>query len=234
MPRIRYLKPEFFSDEDLCALPFQTRLTFAGLWCYADKSGRLEDRPKFLKAMIFPYDNVDIEKQLHSLTSPKRFINRYESEGRKLIEIVNWEKHQRPHHTEKESSFPPYNPLMEKGMEKGMGMEKQLNPSTELRNGEITVKTPLNGNFESFWSAYPKKIGKKDALKSWEKSKDKPPIESILKAIEKQKESEQWKREGGQFIPNPATWINQGRWMDEVKSKEESWREKAKAELGLR
>ncbi len=142
MARIRYLKPEFFTDEDLCSLPYQTRLAFEGLWCYADKAGRLEDRPKFLKISIFPYDNVDMEKQLDSLTCPKPFINRYKVEGKRYIQIVNWEKHQRPHHTERESFFPPAPPI--NTMEKGMGMGSVHDGSAELRNGELTVKTPLN------------------------------------------------------------------------------------------
>lgn len=148
MPRIRYLKPEFFSDEDLCSLPYQTRLAFAGLWCYADKSGILEDRPKFLKVSIFPYDSIDMEKQLQALTRPKPFIHRYETEGKRYIQIISWHKHQKPHHTEKDSIFPPVPPLntKEKGMEKGMGMEKQLEASVELRNGETTVKKPLSYN----------------------------------------------------------------------------------------
>lgn len=172
MPRIRYLKPEFFSDEDLAELKYEARLTFAGLWCYADKAGRLEDRPKFLKAMIFPYDNVDIEKQLQSLAI-KPFIVRYEAEGRRLIEIVNWDKHQKPHHTEADSKFPPTPPLKEKGMEKGMGMgmEKQLNPSAPTNNVQITVKDPLeiesvdksdtSDSFDTFWDIYPSRNGKK-------------------------------------------------------------------------
>jgi len=143
MPRIRYLKPEFFSDESLAEFKFETRLAYAGLWCYADKEGRLEDRPKYLKAMIFPYDNVDMKKQLDLLSSCKSgktypFIQRYEVEGVKLIQITKWKKHQKPHHTEKESIFPPIPPLKEKGMEKGM--ENQLNGNVELNNGEITVK----------------------------------------------------------------------------------------------
>jgi len=142
MPRIRYIKPEFFSDEDLAELHFETRLAFAGLWCYADKSGRLEDRPKFLKAMIFPYDDIDMEKQLQILNNPKKngtaFIIRYEVKGLKLIQIVNWDKHQKPHHTERDSIFPPHPPF------KGMGMEKQNEGSPELTNGEITVKQTLN------------------------------------------------------------------------------------------
>lgn len=147
MPRIRYLKPEFFSDEDLGTLPFQTRLTFEGLWCYADKAGRLEYRPKYLKAMIFPYDNIKIEKEIESLaigkTNGNPFIQLYEIEERQYIQIIQWDKHQRPHHTEKESEIPPAPPLIkEKGMEKG----NQLEASKELRNGELTVKEPLKNN----------------------------------------------------------------------------------------
>ena len=154
MARIRYIKPEFFSDEDLAELKFETRLTFAGLWCFADRLGRLEDRPKFLKAMIFPYDNVDMEKQLQAL-SAKPFIQRYEVEGKKFIQIINWEKHQKPHHTEADSKIPPAPPLKEKGDFKGNG-ECQAE-SSELDNGELTVKEPLvsgrtapsNGDFLS-------------------------------------------------------------------------------------
>jgi len=147
MARIRYLKPDFFKDEDLAELPFEVRLFFAGLWNFADKSGRLEERPKRLKVEIFPYDKVDIEKCLKLLSKPKNgsnkpFIQRYAVENEHYIQIVNWEKHQKPHHTESDSKIPPA-PPMEKGTIKEKGMEKQLKASKRLRNGEITVKEPL-------------------------------------------------------------------------------------------
>ena len=40
-------------------------------------------------------------------------------------------------------------------------------------------------------------------------------FEKIMQAVATAKVSEQWLREGGRFIPNPSTWINQGRWDDE-------------------
>lgn len=87
----------------------------------ADKAGRLEDRPLRIKAEIFPYDSVDIEKGLCVLAQPKPsskqpFINRYQANGQRYIQIVNWPKHQRPHHTEAESKIPSP-PLTEKGLE---------------------------------------------------------------------------------------------------------------------
>jgi hypothetical protein len=146
MARIRYLKPEFFKDEDLATLPFETRLFYAGLWGLADKAGRIEDRPLRLKAEIFPYDKVDAEKCLSQLAQPKNgsgrpFINRYITDNQRYIQIINWDKHQKPHHTEAESEIPPAPPLMEKGMEKGMGSVHTA--SAPLNNGETTVKQPL-------------------------------------------------------------------------------------------
>lgn len=116
MARMRSLKPDFFKDEDLATLPFEARILFEGLWCYADREGRLEDRPKYLKVEIFPYDNVDIEKLLNMLESPKIegrddkvFIRRYCVDGKKYIDIPEFLKHQSPHKTEKESLFPSFN-----------------------------------------------------------------------------------------------------------------------------
>lgn len=71
------------------------------------------------------------------------------------------------------------------------------------------------GLFEEFWKAYPNKTGKDAAKKAFDKRKPgKQLLAEMLQALEIQKASEQWKKQGGQFIPNPATWINQGRWQD--------------------
>lgn len=115
MPRIRGLKPDTFKDEDLAILPIEVRYFFMGLWCYSDKQGRLEDRPKFLKAELFAYDDFDVEAALELLANPqipdrpnKVFIRRYTVNGRKYLDIPNFLKHQRPHHTEKASVIPPF------------------------------------------------------------------------------------------------------------------------------
>ena len=69
-------------------------------------------------------------------------------------------------------------------------------------------------DFERFWNEYPKKVGKKAAWKAFQRIKE--PLETLLTAIERQKCGDQWSRENGRYIPNPATWLNQGRWEDEV------------------
>jgi hypothetical protein len=74
---------------------------------------------------------------------------------------------------------------------------------------------PAASGFEVFWKSYPRKIGKKAAEKAWARAKDKPALEVILAAVKAQAASDQWLKDGGQFIPHPATWLNQGRWSDE-------------------
>jgi hypothetical protein len=71
--------------------------------------------------------------------------------------------------------------------------------------------------FQAFWSAYPNKKAKSAALKAFTKLKpDTALLAEMLKAIEVQKQSAQWQKDNGQYIPNPATWLNQERWEDEI------------------
>lgn len=112
MARIRTIKPEFFHSERIADLTFQARLLFVGLWTLADRRGRLEDRPKRIKAQLFSYDNLEIDDHLEELRSAG-FITRYEAdcdEGAcKVIQIKNFELHQRisGKESETESLYPP-------------------------------------------------------------------------------------------------------------------------------
>lgn len=106
--RCRGIKPTFFTNEELSEIPMEARLLFIGLWCLADKRGRLEDRPKRIKVEIFPYDDVDCDNLLGYLDQ-YGFIKRYSVGGDKYIQVINFEKHQHPHHTEKDSVIPCFN-----------------------------------------------------------------------------------------------------------------------------
>jgi len=70
--------------------------------------------------------------------------------------------------------------------------------------------------FNRFWNAYPKRKGRGNALKAWTKQKLDSKIETILEAIQRLKKDEQWTKNGGQYIPHPATWLNSGGWDDEI------------------
>lgn len=80
-------------------------------------------------------------------------------------------------------------------------------------------KPNTNEAFESFWLAYPKKKNKGQARKTWaklSKSKSLPEIDDIINAINQAKQSPDWKKENGQYIPYPSTWLNAEGWSDET------------------
>jgi len=82
------------------------------------------------------------------------------------------------------------------------------------------VNEYVDDGFNQFWEAYPKKVGRDAALKSWEKVK--PSIDDVINALAWQKRTDQWSKNNGQYIPNPSTYLNQGRWKDEMPV-EELW-----------
>lgn len=105
MARARNIKPGFFANDVLAECDPLARLLFAGLWTVADRAGRLEDRPKKLKAGLLPYDNCDIDALLDQLAG-RGFIDRYMVGADAFIQILTWEKHQNPHVKESPSEIP--------------------------------------------------------------------------------------------------------------------------------
>lgn len=105
MARARLLKPGFFSNEKLTEIPPYGRLLFAGLWTIADRKGRLPDRAKWIKGALFPYENVAVDRLLSDLEA-HGFIQRYEAQSERYIQVINFEKHQSPHKNEAASTIP--------------------------------------------------------------------------------------------------------------------------------
>lgn len=105
MARARNIKPGFFKNELLAEMPPEIRLLFMGLWCIADREGRFEERPKKIKMELFPCDSFSIEDGLARLAQDG-FLIRYEVEGKRYAQVVNFTKHQMPHHKEVQSEIP--------------------------------------------------------------------------------------------------------------------------------
>lgn len=105
MARARNIKPGFFLNDVLAECDPFARLLFAGLWTIADREGRLEDRPKKIKALVLPFDDVDCNDLLQQLHD-HGFILRYEAKGKCFIQVQTWSKHQNPHVKESASEIP--------------------------------------------------------------------------------------------------------------------------------
>lgn len=108
--RARNLKPAIFKNEFLATLDPNAFILFTGLWCLSDREGRLEDRPDRIEAEIFPFkfQKVKVDHLLDLLSNqPEPFIRRYIKNGKRYIQIINFSRHQFPHHREQASSIPP-------------------------------------------------------------------------------------------------------------------------------
>lgn len=231
------MKPEFFDDPDIAELTPFARLFFIGLWTQADRAGRLVDDVRRLKARIFPYDNVDAEAlagELHGKDMIRRYLD---MEGRGYIWIRSFEKHQRPHPKEPASVIPEWTTHAVKRNGEPCKNTEGTSESGSLVNGtrnlihgtqnlEIGIPqrkpvAPADGGddwFDRFWAVYPNKKGKDDARKAWRKRRPSEALtEIILAAVKAQRLWPEWLKDGGQFIPHPATWLNRGSWDDEPK-----------------
>lgn len=132
-----------------------------------------------------------------------------------LIEIIdditrlsNWSKWQAVDGLEKIKEQNRERKAKERARKKAL---QESNKKTEKE------PSPMERRFAAFWAVYPKKVGKGAAEKSFAKYKpDDELTNRMIKAVQAARRSEQWQKDGGQYIPNPATWLNQKRWEDEI------------------
>ena len=208
--RSRNIKPGFFKNDELGEMKPITRLLFVGLWCYADKAGRFEWRPKRIMAEILPYDNGDLTVIARPLIE-NGFVVRYQVDGVEYGQVVNFSEHQHPHHTEKDSKLPALDPLtVNNPLGNGDNPSDSLIPDSLIPDSRKEL-------FVRFWDLYPIKNARKKCEPKFLKLSLEI-IDLIFKALDWQ--IPYWELNGQveQFIPNPPnpeTYLNQARWEDE-------------------
>lgn len=140
-----------------------------------------------------------------------------------IITIVNWHTYQLNVVNNFQQNFPVTSNRLPTDFQQTSTYKNEKNEKNENNNPPIAP--PLGGGecdvftkeFIAFWQAYPRKVGKAAAWKAWKRPNGtRPKLDTIIRAIERQKRSSQWQENGGRFIPHPATWLNQGRWDDEI------------------
>ena len=93
------------------------------------------------------------------------------------------------------------------------------NPPQSNTNISNTKESNTKGyiyGFDLFWGVYPKKKAKEAAKKAWAKLKPSEElVKTIIKAVGVAKHTPDWKKDGGKYIPYPATYLNGKRWEDE-------------------
>ncbi len=96
MARIRSIKPEFWTSEQVMECSLNARLLFIGMWNFADDCGRFPLAPKTIKAQIFPGDDISSETILGMIAelSANGLLLHYTARSREFLQITGWQ-HQR-------------------------------------------------------------------------------------------------------------------------------------------
>ena len=214
MARIRTIKPEFFTSEDIVALAPLTRLLYIAVWCEADKEGRLPWKPMTFKLRYFPADDCDIKAMCKELVDAG-LVTLY---GDGLAFIPRFSKHQHINPRETASALPDpadasprvatrqhagNSRIDAQGGREGKGREGDTRDAS--RDGEPS-------GFTDFWNAWPstdRKQAKGKCLEAWKKAGAESLAAVIAGHIEKLKSSDDWARG---FIPAPLVYLNQRKW----------------------
>ena len=222
MARSRNIKPGFFKNDQLAECQPLARLLFAGLWCEADRSGRLLDRPKKIKVECLPYDECDCDKLLEELRAAG-FIARYRVGDANYIQVLAFEKHQNPHKNEALSELPAMTPGSER---KEYGTSTVQEPKKPEALGLIpdslnlipdSLQKPLErqaARFLDFWAVYPNKKGKADAEKAWTRKKLDALADTIIADVKARAAQDRQWLDG--YIPHGSTYVNAEGWQDAI------------------
>lgn len=218
-------------DGTLCTNgPWEALVTFQQLLILADQEGGVDMTiPAIARRTTIPREII--ERGIEALMLPDPESRTPIEEGRRIVplsngrswgwRVVNYEKYRQiKREQDRRDYHREYYHKRKSAAVKATQHDSTIQPIAEAEaKTETTPKAPKGASvegFAEFWNTYPKKVGKDAAEKAWNrKVKSQETISAILEAVRTQAQSDAWKKDGGQFIPNPATWLNAGRWKDE-------------------
>jgi diadenosine tetraphosphatase ApaH/serine/threonine PP2A family protein phosphatase len=232
MARIRTIKPEFFTSEDIVCMSPLARLFYVALWCESDREGRMEWKPVTFKMRYLPGDTVDISTLAQELID-RGLLVLYQAGDKCLAEIPTFSKHQVINNREAASTLP----ARDKNAKATRGSRVKAE-GKEGKGKEGKDHAYLAG-FQRFWNTWPaseRKQDKKACAEKWERQGLEDLTDQIVADVEAKKQTQKW-REG--FIEMPETYINNRRWEDGGSEDSTPWHEsrsgieRKAAELGL-
>ena len=147
----------------------------------------------------------------------KQTIDRARAESDRLT--VNGSKggrprknQQKPNETNKNQEEPT-----ETQKDKEKKNKEKESKETDLTVGKEKAADAAGAPFVDFWAAYPRKQARENAWKAWAKLRpDGDLFRTIMLALERQKRTADWIKEGGRYVPLAASWLNGKRWEDEA------------------
>jgi len=240
----RMLKKKVSTSKKLMELKTDSaRLLWTWLLPHLDVEGKFSADPDIVKGSVVPrlkhFTSAKVEEYLLDMAE-NGLIVIYEVNGDRYLKFNKFEENQTLRtDREAKSSIPdpvdnvitPEVPPDSSVVTPGVPTDNAVvtPPQDKISKDKISKdqdkasdgdgkEIKYSDSFEEFWKVYPKKIGKGAAYKSWKIIKPSDVLkEKIINAVKMQCNSIQWQKEGGQYIPNPSTWLNQERWNDELK-----------------
>jgi hypothetical protein len=235
--RIRTIKPEFWDSPSTAKATFRGRLFFIAMWNWADDYGVGTGNPKQLISFAFPNDDDVSAKDFPTLrkeVADAFDVVWYEVDGRPYYFIPSWDEHQR---TERKAKRSNPGPDMAEAAGQSLvgGTSDDTQGTSETTHGSSVVGTGEQGKgkkeektrsprggeqhpdgFDAFWSTYPRKIGKKAAAKAFAKAVRTVPPDRIVQGAKRYAAWCQETHREPEFIAHPTTWLNAGRWDDQL------------------
>jgi hypothetical protein len=216
MSNKRMVHTSIWASGQVSKLSREARLLYIGLITFADDEGRLKGSPALLRSEVFPYDEdvsiKDVGRWLADIIK-LNLVKEYMVDDESYLFHPKWSEYQTLRADRRKESHVPA-------------------PDCQPDDNQVSTKSPhkvskgkvskekiidMPDRFDEFWVSYPNKKAKKKAEQSWSKLKMTEELfKVIMSGLEKAKSSPQWKKDDGQFIPHPTTWLNQERWNDEV------------------
>jgi hypothetical protein len=244
MPRIRTIKPEFWSSPSTAKASPVARLAFIAMWNWADDHGRGTANLKELEGFIFPHDDIaelssgntvhfrDVVAEVAECFD----VVFYKAEERPYYAILKWDDHQRNERRAAASKYPeptgipafsgsvaeiPSQGTVDPNIS-GPGTGEQGNRGT----GEQSLSSDKSDgaemkDFETFWDLYAKKVGRKQTVARWNSALKKPGVTSelLIKAASEYVGYQTAEGKHPQYSKDPAAWLNGEHWNDERSSR---------------
>ncbi|WP_157054841.1 hypothetical protein [Salidesulfovibrio brasiliensis] len=220
----RIIKESIWTSPNLNALSPPAERHFYRLLPAPDDHGCFEATPAVVKGRCYPLRpevRVNDIAKWHRELEESGICRFWEQHGRVYGVFLSWQDHQRIRSLHKRKTPEPpaeiLTPIDDSCRQVPTGDALNPNPNPNPNSPNPPKGGGYPAAFEAWWDEYPAKKGKKAAYRAFEKARKEVEPEKLLDALRAQKAADAFRgRDGQTYIPNPATWLNQGRWEDEV------------------
>ena len=230
---LRFLRPGLTTSACWNSASWQAQSFYVRLITLADDYGRYDGRWQILRSHAFPLHEEITCKQMLALCEQLQthgLADFYRTpDGKEVVELTKWKERPRS-----ESRFPAKNDFCEQMFANVVKCSLPTPSPSPSPSPSPYAQQELSG-FADFYGLYPRKVARGEAEKAWKALKPDDALKArIITAIRAQRENPEWSRDGGKFIPHPATWLRARRWEDEAAPDTEEARKNAAWAAGMK